>query len=58
MSGRHPLTLEDVSFTYSGAVRQVFEHLNLTLRAGETTALAGVHGAGKTTLDGGEPTRR
>ena len=46
----HTLGLEDVSFTYPGAERAVFEHLTLTLRAGETTALVGVNGAGKTTL--------
>ncbi len=49
-AGPHTLALEDVSFTYPGAERPVFEHLNLTLRARETTALVGVNGAGKTTL--------
>ena len=46
----YTLTLEDVSFTYPGAERAVFEHLDLELRAGETTALVGINGAGKTTL--------
>lgn len=48
--GPHTLALENVSFTYPGAQKPVFEDLNLTLRAGETTALVGVNGAGKTTL--------
>lgn len=44
------LRLENVSFAYPGADKKVFDHLNLELRAGESTALVGVNGAGKTTL--------
>ena len=44
------LRLEDVTFSYPGAARPVFAHLNLELRGGQTTALVGVNGAGKTTL--------
>ncbi len=61
-----PLEIEfaDVSFSYPDAEkdaeeeevetesggRVVFEHLNLTIHAGEKIALVGVNGAGKTTL--------
>ncbi len=44
------LTLENVSFAYTGSVKAVYQNLNLELRAGETTALVGINGAGKTTL--------
>ena len=37
-------------FGYPGAARPVFESFDLTLRAGECTALVGLNGAGKTTL--------
>ncbi|MEV2241954.1 ABC transporter ATP-binding protein [Micromonospora sp. NPDC049891] len=39
-----------VSFTYPGASAPVFDGLDLTLRAGECTAIVGLNGAGKTTL--------
>lgn len=59
-----PLEIEfrDVSFSYRDSgeeegskeaafeKKNVFEHLNLTIRAGEKLALVGVNGAGKTTL--------
>jgi ATP-binding cassette subfamily B protein len=40
----------DVSFRYPASHRPVYERFNLTLRAGECTALVGLNGAGKTTL--------
>jgi ATP-binding cassette, subfamily B, bacterial len=41
---------ERVRFRYPGADRDVFSGLDLTLRAGRSTALVGINGAGKTTL--------
>jgi ATP-binding cassette subfamily B protein len=39
-----------VSFSYAGSTRPVLDNLDLTLRAGECTAIVGLNGAGKTTL--------
>lgn len=39
----------DVSFGYEGK-EKVLQHINLTIRAGETVALVGPSGAGKTTV--------
>lgn len=39
-----------VSFAYPGESRPVFDELELTLKAGECTAIVGLNGAGKTTL--------
>ena len=60
---RKPLSIEfrNVSFSYKShsengsgeegqGGKQVFRHLNLTIRAGEKIALVGVNGAGKTTF--------
>ena len=44
------LRLENVTFRYPGAEKNLFEHLNLTIRPGEKLALVGLNGAGKTTL--------
>ena len=41
---------EDVGFRYPGASRPVFEHVDLTLAAGCSTAIVGANGVGKTTL--------
>jgi len=46
----HEIRFEGVSFSYEGNQRPVLRSLDLTLRAGECTALVGLNGAGKTTL--------
>jgi ATP-binding cassette subfamily B protein len=43
------IAFNDVSFSYSGRSR-VLSHLNLRIAAGETVALVGPSGAGKTTI--------
>ena len=50
LEGPLELTFEDVSFTYPGAERPVLEHISFTARAGQTVAIIGGTGAGKTTL--------
>src|SRR5690625_7696214 len=47
-----PTTLEfdDVSFTYPGAERPVLENISFSARAGQTVAIIGGTGSGKTTL--------
>lgn len=50
-----PVQIEfrDVCFSYdteAGCPKQIFDHFNLTIHAGEKLALVGVNGAGKTTL--------
>ena len=47
---RKDVAFENVGFRYPGGESDVFSELNLTLRAGESTALVGINGAGKTTL--------
>ncbi len=46
----HTIELKDVSFAYPGTERRVLDHLDLTIREGETIALVGLNGSGKTTL--------
>jgi ATP-binding cassette subfamily B protein len=48
-AGGH-LRFEDVSFRYPGAATAVLEHIELDVRPGETLALVGLTGSGKTTL--------
>src|SRR5690606_12093964 len=43
------IAFEDVGFAYGNGT-QVLEHLSIELRAGETTAVVGSTGSGKTTL--------
>ena len=40
----------DVSFTYPGSRRAVLQHITLSIRPGETIAVMGVTGCGKTSL--------
>ncbi len=44
------LELRDVEFSYPGAQSPVLQHISLKARPGETTAVIGSTGAGKTTL--------
>ena len=54
--GKDPGTIEgeiefkDVSFRYEGTDKYVFEHLNLTIHKGESVAIVGPSGGGKTTI--------
>lgn len=47
---REGIVFRDVGFRYPGSERWVIRNLNLTIRAGETVALVGENGAGKTTI--------
>lgn len=48
---REPVViLEDVSFTYPGSEHSVLNHVSLTLREGDFTAIIGSNGSGKSTL--------
>ena len=44
------LELRNVSFGYPGEERNVLEHINMKIEAGENVSLVGLNGAGKTTL--------
>lgn len=47
---RESVQFDHVSFSYPGSQGPVLDELDLTLRAGECTAIVGLNGAGKTTL--------
>ncbi|NVN35830.1 ABC transporter ATP-binding protein [Komagataeibacter swingsii] len=47
---RQGIRFENVGFRYPGTDRWAIRHLNLTIAAGETVALVGENGAGKTTI--------
>ncbi|MEU4385885.1 ATP-binding cassette domain-containing protein [Promicromonospora sp. NPDC023805] len=44
------IELRGASFTYPGAAEPVLRGIDLTLESGQTVALVGLDGAGKTTL--------
>ncbi|MER2139123.1 MAG: ABC transporter ATP-binding protein, partial [Succiniclasticum sp.] len=44
------IEFKNVSFTYPGSQKPVLEHINLTIKPGETLAIMGSTGSGKTTL--------
>lgn len=46
----YELRLDNVTFRYPGADKNLFENLNLTIDPGEKLAIVGLNGAGKTTL--------
>ncbi len=46
----YELSLEDVSFRYPEADKDILSHISLTLHPGEKLAVVGLNGAGKTTL--------
>ena len=47
---RGEIEFRDVSFAYPGTNRMVLEHINLTIHQGETVAVMGATGCGKTSL--------
>ncbi|MEK7518982.1 MAG: ABC transporter ATP-binding protein, partial [Patescibacteria group bacterium] len=44
------ITFQDVGFRYASAVHPAVEHVDVTLRSGQTIAFVGPSGSGKTTL--------
>ena len=49
-TGRGELQMRDVGFAYPGAEQPVLAGISFTARAGQTTAIIGATGSGKTTL--------
>ena len=49
-SARGEIEFRDVSFAYPGSGQMVLDHINLSIRQGETIAVMGVTGCGKSTL--------
>ncbi|HSL35251.1 MAG TPA: ABC transporter ATP-binding protein, partial [Arthrobacter sp.] len=49
-TGRGDLEMRDVGFAYPGAEQPVLSGISFTARAGQTTAIIGATGSGKTTL--------
>ena len=47
---RGNIRFQDVTFTYEGDKNQILHHLSLDIREGDTVALVGPSGGGKTTL--------
>lgn len=47
---RGEIQFRDVSFAYPGSARPVLEHIDLTIHPGETVAIMGATGCGKTAL--------
>ena len=50
VSGKGELEFADVSFAYNGADENVLEHISFRAEPGQTTAIIGSTGCGKTTL--------
>lgn len=48
--GDGEIVFDDVSFRYAGAAEDVLRHISFTARAGETTAIIGPTGSGKSTV--------
>ena len=49
-TARGTVEFRDVSFAYPGTTQNVLEHIDLTVRQGETLAIIGATGSGKSTL--------
>lgn len=49
-NGKGRIEFANVSFTYPGSQKPVLENINLTIEPGETVAIMGSTGSGKTTL--------
>jgi ATPase subunit of ABC transporter with duplicated ATPase domains len=47
---RQAVEVENISFTYEGSDRKIFNNLTFTINAGERIAVIGENGVGKTTL--------